>query len=337
MKIFGEKHWKKLKESKRASKPFRTVLDVILMLTTDVFIALSLQIQSYRWIYIVMAALSLFSELFVMVYYLLFDEYISMMKKNEMDQAKKMVETYKSKNEELSRRIGGYEETLNAIQAISEVTAGNINAFYHKLIANDRTVEETVWSYKQTCVLVCRDVHSILSKLYQCDKDIEVTYIAFDKGSTEDHCRMIAYEPKNRESPSLYSCDKVIPKRVKKKSLKKYYCFERLYLENTNAPLILWDEESIKKNFFFSSIEERDKCKYKQYIAIPICCKKNDIIGVLQIATFRNNIIKREANMISQFLTAILRPIAYLTLLAQKMQRCIDVVSEEQKYHESAQ
>lgn len=101
-----------------------------------------------------------------------------------------------------------YIEALNSVQATLEVAANNINAFYHK-IKEEGEVEDTVWDYTQTCVLVCKDVHAVLSKIYEHENNIEVSYISFEKKSNEMRSCMIAYTSKSRETPSILMKEKL--------------------------------------------------------------------------------------------------------------------------------
>lgn len=328
-RLWTDSHWEKLDKSKLSSKPVRVILDSGQLAISNVFIALALQFANYRWLYIVLAVMFFLSYVYFITYFAALDDYKKDIIKSEKERIKNLESELSDatiKLQKTENAIVGYETALSSIQATLEVSAQNINILRHDL-SNDGVSKDTVWDYKQTCALICKDAYNLLSKVYN-NNNFHVSYISFKRhldGSTTAY--MNSYEPKDFGQPSIYQKDITIPKKVSKKEQKKMYFFVRLFLEGTSAPLVLLNEADIRKNFLFRSKTDRQECKYKQYMAIPISCQSQKIIGMLQISALENNIINGDEKEIKKFLIAIFRPMAYLTLLANKTQDCIDSIT----------
>ena len=327
--LCGDSYWENIEKSKFSSKPVRVILDSGLLAIANLFVAFALQFANYRWVYIVLSILFFLGYLFFITYFAALDDYKLDKLNSEKDKIEKLkfeLTDARLKLGEKENAIVGYEYCLSSIQATLEVTAQNINKLRYDL-THDGVSTDTVWDFKQTCALVCRDTYNLLNNVYK-NNNFEVSYISFKRNSNGTaSAYMNSYEPKNNEMPSIYQRTIIIPKYATRKEQKKMYCFEKLYLEGTSAPLILLDEEKVRRNFLFKNEEAKKTCKYKQYIAIPICCQSKKVIGMLQISALENNIIKGDEISIKKFLIAILRPIAYLTLLANKTQDCIDSIT----------
>ena len=329
-KLINDDCWKKIKNSGFYTKPIRVLCEVIPITLANVCLSLVFQDLKRQVLWIIATVALILVYIILVAFYADVDDYVR-------DETNKLNE----KNVELTRRINelkvtledkensivGYEASLSAIQSSLELSAKNLNILKHDLKA-DKEAPDTIWSFSQTCAIICKDVFNTLVKMYGHDNSFEVSYIEF---SYDDECtyssRMNYYVNRNNEIPTINNKIISLPRNIKAKTMKKRYCFERILYEKTNAPVILLSEEEIKLNFYFSSNDQRENCKYKQYIGIPVCCDSKKPIGLLQIAIFENNIIKGDKDSINQFLISILRPMSYLSLLANKTQDCISILT----------
>lgn len=330
-KLLSDAHWEKLSKSKRSSKAVRVGLDTCFLTTANIFLALAIQFENPRWVYIVLTVFFFVLYISCVIYYAAFDDYIkekANIRDNTIDELNKQITFLKKEMLSKETAIKGCEESFSSIQAAIDLSAKNLNILRHDLM-DDGKASEAIWNFPQMCAVICKSTFDILVKLYGNEQGFEVSYISYKKNGNDGHVsHMLCYETRNNEMPSIHDKDIFLPNNVKK--ISKRYCFERLLHERTNAPLILLDEEEIKENFKFGNVEKRNSCKYKQYIAIPICCEAKKPIGLLQIATFQNNLIIGDKDTINQNLITLLRPLAYLSLLANKTQDCIDLLGGKQ-------
>lgn len=331
--LLSDSHWENLSTSKRSSKAVRVALDSGLLMIANIFLALAIQFSNLRWLYIICTLVSFLVYLGCVIYYASFDDYLkdkANIKENTITELNDQIMELNSKISEKDIEIKGCEEVFSSIQAAIDLSAKNLNILRHDLM-DDGQALENVWNFSQICAVICKSTFNVLEKLYNNEQGFEVSYISYKSMPNGDHIsHMLCYETRNNEIPSIADKKIVLPHNVKKKSLRKRYCFERLLFERTNAPLILLSENEVKANFKFENDEKRDNCKYKQYIGIPICCEAKKPIGLLQIVSFQNNLIAGDKNTVNRTLITLLRPLSYLSLLANKTQDCLDLLGGKQ-------
>lgn len=333
-RFFDNEHWEKLEQSNFAKKSTRVIVENVSLFVANIFLALAIQFIHFRVLYIIGIVVFFLLYIFFLMYFSALDDYVSGKNKKEeniLEETKRSKEHIEQLLNQKDTQIRGYKETLSSSQAVLEAFAENINKLKHDLM-NDGTSVEANWGYKQICMLICKCAYTTLEKIYN-KSCFEVSYVSLKKtDGPENIVRMIAYENENHEKPSVHQNVRRIPKKIPSKKIKKYrqkqmFCFEKLFLEETTAALILLKEEDIRSNFYFRTEIQKANCKYKQYIGIPICCEAKNIIGILQVVSFEKDIIKGTEEDVRGFLVTLLRELGYLTLVANKTQDCIDLVS----------
>ena len=62
---------------------------------------------------------------------------------------------------------------------------------------------------------------------------------------------------------------------------------EQLFAERHLSPLVLSSPEEVQRSFFRKRNQPPEE-KYMQYLAIPVLSKRNEIIGLIEIAVKKN-------------------------------------------------
>ncbi len=65
---------------------------------------------------------------------------------------------------------------------------------------------------------------------------------------------------------------------------------EQLFAERHLSPLVLSSPEEVQRSFFRKRNQPPEE-KYMQYLAIPVLSKRNEIIGLIEIAVKKNPFI----------------------------------------------
>ena len=218
------------------------------------------------------------------------------------------------------------EGVLLSMKAIMDITAKNINALSHQ-IKEEQIVTKEIWSFRQTCTIICRESYNVLKTMFG-DHNFEVSYIDISRTSKLLRFTLNSYENWDKEKPSIYEKEICLStKKLNKKNIDQKYCFEKIISNGANEPVCYSNEELIKHNFFFKDSTARDNCKYKQYIAIPVFCESKKIIGLMQIVSFDPDVMGDE-NSLNYLARILFKPLAYLSLLTHKTEKCIDTLVE---------
>lgn len=320
---FVNKKWSKIENSKLNKTIVKVLLNNVPMFLANIFASIAITEKTNLCLYISLTVFFILLFLLIVDFYSAIDE----CKKNIYN---KKIEDIKNVKTELSNYkeiIEAYDETFLSIQSILEITAQNINKLRYELISNNKSSEAT-WDFKQTCFLICKDIFTSFSKTYR-DNDFEVTYISFKKDDEDKMiAEMIAYANRDAIPPSIYKKEIQLARKMTHKKRKQKYNFERVYHKGKSDCEVLLSEDEIKNEFIFSSQTKKDECKYKQFIAIPILCNSNKVIGILQIASFKKNLIKGDSQTIKKHLILMLRSLSYFSLLANKTEHCIEALME---------
>ena len=318
-------NWGKHKNSKLLTKTAKYIIQAILLLAIDICLALT---NFSSWLFLP-AGITLIFYILSVVVYASFESY----KDKQTDLLKREIESYKANLQKLECDFNqkhlekeSCEITLHSIKSILEVTAKNINTLSHKIL-QENTIDEEIWSFRQTCTLICKEVLFILEKMHNLTNSFEVSYVADDLSSDSHKICLIAYANTTSEPPSKYEEETVVPVKVKKKTIITKYCFERILLSKDTSPLFYQNKTAIQNNFHFKDNNAKQNCRYHQYLAIPVCCSSKKIVGIMQVVSFQDNVLGKN-NSIDDLVKSVLQPMAYLSLLAHKIQQCIHSLAE---------
>lgn len=312
---------KKFDQSKWSSAIAKTLVENISLILVNIAISLFIQNMANWKISICIGLPSVAIYVTAVVLY----DMLYKFRKNRYQSEQEKMDELQEKLAIEKKRGQSCEEILLSMKAIMDITAKNINALSHK-IKEEQIVNEELWSFRQTCTIICRESYNALKTMYG-DHNFEVSYIDIYRTSKELKLTLSSYENRDKEKPSIYEKEIVLPKKVKKASMHQKYCFEKIIHEGKNEPICYPTEEVIKENFFFKDLEAKENCKYKQYIAIPVFCESKKAIGLMQIVSLDANVMGDENNL-EYLARTLFKPLAYLSLLTHKTEKCIDTLVE---------
>ena len=152
-----------------------------------------------------------------------------------------------------NRSAALYKKTYAAL-------SGEYENFANKLIGESSTIAAALAEYKNSLVF-------------------EVLYIQAErrKDQTLLHVTGYAQGEHNNDTPSLLAQP---PRPVTKTPA---MLDEQLFAERHLSPLVLSSPEEVQRSFFRKRNQPPEE-KYMQYLAIPVLSKRNEIIGLIEIA-----------------------------------------------------
>lgn len=211
--------------------------------------------------------------------------------------------------------IGISAKTIGSIVKLLETWNIDINK-----IANDilkcGSANEKDWDcdkiYNDICVC-CRDSIAEFTKSEE-KTDISVSLVKYYHIDNIEYVKMVAHSSPQTAKPDIYDKELLL-------SECKYY-FGKLIIDKNRSIKVL--ENNIKiQQYFYRPKPETNLGKYHQYIAIPIMCSKNKILGILQITTKYNYVIMDTEVELLKFCETHLTPFVDLLILTEKIEKGI--------------
>ena len=211
--------------------------------------------------------------------------------------------------------IGINTKTIGSIVKLLESWNIDINKIANDILKNGFANEKD-WNrdkiYNDICVC-CRDSISEFTKLD--DKtDISVSLIKYYCQDEKEYVKMVAHSSPQTAKPDIYDKELLL-------SECRYYFGKLIKDKNRNIMAL---ENNIKiQQYFYRPKPETNLGKYNQYIAIPIICSKNKILGILQVTTKYNYIIMDTEVELLKFSETHLTPFVELLILTEKIEKGI--------------
>lgn len=261
-------------------------------------------LKKYSNIFIIITLLFLIIFLFSLFYY-------SKQEKSNQDE----IDELKSAILTMKKVMGISAKTIGSIVKLLESWNIDINK-----IANDilkyGSANEKDWNrdkiYNDICVC-CRDSISEFTKLEE-KTDISVSLIKYYHRDQKEYIKMVAHSSPQTAKPDIYDKEMLL-------SECRYYFGKLIKDKNRN---IIALENNIKiQQYFYRPKPETNLGKYNQYIAIPIICSKNKILGILQVtAKYNYSIMDTEVELL-KFSETHLTPFVELLILTEKIEKGI--------------
>ncbi len=191
--------------------------------------------------------------------------------------------------------------------------SSKINKIANDICSNGR-VNESDWDYVNICSNICVACNSAIKQFAAIENDnfISVSFIKYIKEEQDDYVKMIAHSSFSGSRPDVFE-EKELLSACR-------YQYAVLIRENRKDAFILESNDKIRQ-FFYKKHDTTDLSKYSQYIAIPVYCTKNRILGVLQITTkYSTKIMDTEVKLRS-FSESYVTPFVELLILVEKIQK----------------
>lgn len=262
------------------------------------------KLKNYNNIFIIITLLLLTIFLFSIYYY-------SKQEKSNQDE----IDGLKSTILTTQKVIGINAKTIGSIVKLLEGWNIDINKIANDIL-KDGFANEKDWNrdkiYNDICVC-CRDSISEFTKLEE-KTDISVSLIKYyDRGENE-YVKMVAHSSPQTAKPDIYDKELLL-------SECRYY-FGKL-IKDKNRSIIALENNVKIQQYFYRPKPETDLGKYNQYIAIPIICSKNKILGILQVtAKYDYSIMDTEVELL-KFSETHLTPFIELLILTEKIEKGI--------------
>lgn len=261
-------------------------------------------LKKYNIIFIVITLLLLIIFLFSLFYY-------SKQEKSNQDE----IDGLKSTILMTQKVIGINTKTIGSIVKLLESWNIDINKIANDILKNGFANEKD-WNrdkiYNDICVC-CRDSISEFTKLDE-KTDISVSLIKYYGRDENEYVKMVAHSSPQTAKPDIYDKELLL-------SDCRYY-FGKLIKDRNRGIIALENNAKIQQHFYRPK-PETDLGKYNQYIAIPIICSKNKILGILQVtAKYDYSIMGTEVELL-KFSETHLTPFVELLILTEKIEKGI--------------
>jgi hypothetical protein len=241
---------------------------------------------------------------FVVVYMVLLAYYST----NETNE-KKVALIYARQNE-------AFEEEMSGLMNIYKKSADGANKVI-KSIIEERKANLELWSFDEACFWVCKNVYDLLCKV-GIGKDFEVIYDRLDESiKPEKEIYTNSYANKDMKRPSVFG---------KKRNIQEdnYYDVE-LFKQNQADTEVIIGSEEIDKVFGHRSKDKRNKNKkkYNQYIAIPVFCNDEKMVGLFEIICLNKTYLAETEDQIRELVSKYFITYAFFMLLLHKLEKAL--------------
>lgn len=247
----------------------------------------------------------------LLLFFLISIYYYSKQEKNEKEEIDNLKTTISS----MMKMLGINSKTIISIVELIENWNRDINK-----IANDilkiGSANEKDWDCEKIYNDICICCKDSISKFTNLDDeiDISVSVIKCYTINDIDYVKMVAHSSPQTAKPDIYDREQVLSECN--------YLFGRLIRDKKRDILALENNEKIMQHFYRPK-PETDLSKYRQYIAIPIMCSKNKILGILQITTKYKYTIMETDIELKKFSEMYLTPFVELLILTEKIEKGI--------------
>lgn len=204
--------------------------------------------------------------------------------------------------------------TIASFSELSEVWAKSINAFANNVLSSGK-VSSKAWNSTKYFDSICAQCKNMIMKY--CNNDdsskVSVSFVSYYQDDAGDKwVHMIAHS--NPESTRPNAC------KGKQKLSECTYHYAELIREDLSDIEVAVNNEEIRRIFKRIS-KNTDLSKYTQYIAIPIYCTSQKLLGIFQIVTKYDYIIENDAVHLLGFATESLIPYSNLIVLVDKINK----------------
>ncbi len=306
------------------SKSLKTIWKNIILLGIPVIIAVLsvlcslLNETAKEWFGICVAGIVLFGLFYIgaVIYYAKEEKD----RESKISELEKELEELKSKYDIKSQQM---EDKYQSIQVKNEIL-GYIVATYKETIrgysvsindiANDiinhGVAEKKDWNIAQLCDTICKSCRELIKKIAKVEDNISVGYISTYIRGNEQYVNMIAHSDTTK--PNVYKSEELLKDC-------SYYYASLIKRNNPQIKAFATKEEIL--SHFRARHDDTDLSKYSQYIALPVMCDANKIIGVLQIVIKNDLKVRDTDNELIGLAETYVTPYVSLLVLINKLDK----------------
>lgn len=246
------------------------------------------------------SALVVFSILYIVL--------IAYYSTNEVNE-KKIAVIYERQNQ-------AFEEVMSGLMSLCKRSAEGANKVI-KSIINDKKANLELWSFDEACFWVCKNVYDLLCKL-GTGKDFEVIYDRLDESvKPEKEIYANSYANKDNKRPSLYG---------KRRSIEDdtYHDAELFKQGQSDIEVVIGSDE-IDKVFGHKTKDKRNKNKgkYNQYIAIPVFCNDEKMVGLFEIVCLNKTYLGKTEDEIREIVSKYFVTYSFFMLVLHKLEKAL--------------
>lgn len=237
---------------------------------------------------------------------------------------------YYSTNETNERKIASiyarqneaFEEVMSGLMNVCKRSADGANKVI-KSIINEKQANLELWSFDEACFWVCQNVYDLLCKIGH-GKDFEVVYDRLDESvKPEREIYANSYANKDTKRPSIYG---------KKRSIQNdSYHDAELFKSNQADTEVIIGSEEIDKVFGHKTKDKRNrnKKKYNQYIAIPVFCNDEKMVGLFEIVCLNKTNLGDTEEEIREIISKYFVTYAFFMLVLHKLEKALVAQPQE--------
>ncbi len=223
------------------------------------------------------------------------------------------VDNLKSTITSMIKILGINSKTIVSIVKLLENWNRDINKIANDIVKTG-SANEKDWDYEKICNDICICCKESIMKFTDLEEatDISVSMIKCYNKNGKQYIKMVAHSSPQTAKPDIFDKEELLSKCQ--------YLFGRLIRDKYRDILALENSSKIQQKFYKPK-PETDLSKYQQYIAIPIMCHHNKILGILQITTKYNYIIMNTDVELKKFSETYITPFVELLVLIEKIEK----------------
>lgn len=209
-----------------------------------------------------------------------------------------------------------FEQVMTGLMNVCRKSASGSNKVIKSIIEESNANLE-LWSFDEACCWVCKNIYDTLCEI-GFGKEFEVIYDRLDESIKPEVCVYTnSYANKDMKRPTIYN--------VKRdKTNHKYHDIE-LFRKNESETEVIIGSEEIDKVFEHESANKRrkNKNKYNQYIAIPVFCNDDKMVGLFEIVCLNRTYLAEKEEEVREITSRYFVPYTYFVLLLNKLEKAL--------------
>lgn len=202
--------------------------------------------------------------------------------------------------------------TISSLSSMFEIWSKNINSFASNIKRNGE-VSDKAWDKVRLMDTICKNCKSMIQKYCNDfdDSKVSVGFISYRKDDNgKEWVHMISHSNPGSTRPSS-------AKEEVELSQCLYHYGDLIKRKATDIELAMNNNEIL--HIFNRVSTTCDLSKYTQYIAIPVYCTSNKLLGIFQVVTKYDYKIEEDGKDLRTFVTSHIIPYSNLIVLVDKI------------------